>query len=75
MWWFESVWPIESGTVRRCGFVGGSMPLVWMDFEALPSVEESLVSYLPSYKDLELLAPLAPCLLGYCHALTVMIMD
>ena len=28
MWWLEYVWPIESGTARRCGVAGESMPLV-----------------------------------------------
>jgi hypothetical protein len=28
VWWFEYAWPIGSGTVRRCGLVGGSVS-VW----------------------------------------------
>ena len=28
MWWFEYAWPMESGNIRRCGFVGGGVVLL-----------------------------------------------
>jgi hypothetical protein len=37
-----------SGTVWRCGLVGGSVSLRGVDFEAPPSAEKSVFSYLPS---------------------------
>lgn len=27
MWWVEYAWPTESGTVRKCGLVRGSVSL------------------------------------------------
>jgi hypothetical protein len=63
-----------SGTVRRCGLVGGSVPLCrWAlrspSAQSLPS-EAKLLSWLPvedsvpSDQDVELSAP---CLPGHCH--------
>ena len=27
VWWFEYAWPTGSGTIRRCGLVGGNVSL------------------------------------------------
>lgn len=47
MWWFESAWPMGSGTIRSCGLVGGSVSLCrWAlkvpSAQDLPSTRESL---------------------------------
>ena len=46
MWWFEYALPMEDGTLRRCGLVGGNAPSwgwalkpcpVWNSFSCLQS--------------------------------------
>ena len=79
LWWFEYAWPIGSGTVRRCGLVGGSVSL-WGQASRSPVLKlcpkKNQASWLPvedSYLLLsldqvgQLSAPLAPCLPGCCH--------
>jgi hypothetical protein len=68
MWWFEYTWPIESGTVRRCVLVGGSVSL-WgwalevSSYAQTPPIVEQSVFWLPLGQDVELSAPSpAPCL-------------
>jgi hypothetical protein len=65
-----NAWPIGSGTIRRCGLVGGSMPLRGWGFEVsyaktIPNMEHSLLGLVD--QDLELSAPPAPCLPASCH--------
>jgi len=66
-----NAWPLESGTIRRYGLVGGSVSprsgLEVSNAQALPSVAHSLLQ-LPSDQDVELSAPPAPCLPAHCHA-------
>jgi hypothetical protein len=78
LWWFEYAWPMGSGTLRRCGLVGVGLALLeeesWWGWalrsyaQAQPSVKREPPSWLPSYQDVELLAPPAPCLPVCCHA-------
>jgi hypothetical protein len=57
-----------SGTIR-CGLAGVSVSLWGMGFETLLlAVWKSVFSFLPLEQDVELSAPPAPCLPGYCHA-------
>jgi hypothetical protein len=28
VWWFEYGWPVGSGTIRRCGLIGGGVALL-----------------------------------------------
>ena len=66
-----NAWPTGSGTIRRCGLVGGSVT-VEEGFEviytqAMPSVIDSLLM-LPVDQDVEIsaLSP-APCLPAHCQ--------
>jgi hypothetical protein len=49
LWWFEYAWPIESGTVRRCGLAGGIVSLwrwaleVYSYAQALLTAEDSFL--------------------------------
>jgi hypothetical protein len=68
-----NAWPIGSGTIRRCGLVGGSVSLYGVGLkasyvQALPSVVHSLLLLLVD-RDVELSASSpAPCLPACCHA-------
>ena len=80
-WLIEYAWPVGSGTIRRRGLAGESVSLCCLalrtpSFQAPPSAEETLLR-LPAEdslllltldRDVELLAPTAPCLFGSCHA-------
>jgi len=64
-----------SGSVWRCGLVGGSVS-VGMGFKTLVLAAWKPVFCLPSVGDVELSAPPpTPCLPGCCHVPTLMIMD
>ena len=67
LWWFEYAWPTGSGTIRRCGLVGGSASLWGWALRPPCSCLEAVCSWLPSDKDLEFSAPPAPCLPAHCH--------
>ena len=72
----EWVWLCWSGcglVWNRCGFVGVGVVIVCVGFKTL--VLAAWVFCLPSEQDVELSAPLAPCLPGHCHVLALMIMD
>jgi hypothetical protein len=57
-----------SGTIRRCGLVGGSGTLWGMGFETLLQITcESVLWCLPLEQDGELSAPPLPCLPRCCH--------
>jgi hypothetical protein len=28
LWWFEYAWPMGSGTISKCGLIGGSVALL-----------------------------------------------
>jgi hypothetical protein len=68
MWWFEYVWPIGNGIVRKCSLVWMKYVTVGVGFEALPNVEKSVFFCLLSEQDVELSVSPAPCLPGCCHA-------
>jgi hypothetical protein len=61
-----NVWPIESGTVMRCGLAGGSVSLWGL---ALSSRKlKSALCLLPTNQDVQFSAPSsAPCLPMCCH--------
>jgi hypothetical protein len=68
MGWGVGHSPIGSGTVRRCGLVGGGV--------ALWSQKLKPVHSLPTDPDGELSPPSpAPCLPAHCHASCVTIVD
>jgi hypothetical protein len=57
-----------SGTIRRCSLVRIYVT-VGLGFKTLIlAVWEPVFSYQPLDEDVELSAPPAPCLPGYCHA-------
>jgi hypothetical protein len=65
-----NAYPIGSGTIRKCGLVGGSMSL-WgralrSDTQATPSVVNSLF-LMPSDEDVEFSAPSPALSLPPCH--------
>jgi hypothetical protein len=71
-----------SGTIGRCGLVG--MGVTWLEwvchcgygYKILTLVAwKAVFHYQPLDEDIELSAPPAPCLPGYCHVPTLMIMD
>ena len=75
-----NAWSIESGTIRRCGFVGVGVALLeemchwgvgfWglIYAQATPSVYTGS-SLLPVHQEVEPSAPSpVPCLPGHCHA-------
>ena len=64
--------PIGSGTIRRCGLVGGSVSL-WGRALRYPMLklhpEWNSFLLMPADQDVELSAPSpAPCLPAHCHA-------
>lgn len=89
VWWLECTWPMGSGTIRRCGLVGGSASLcrrAWRapSAQALSSLGEGASSWLlveasllllPLFQDVELSTLSAPCLPGSCMLPAMMIMD
>jgi hypothetical protein len=58
----------EIGTIRRCDLVGGSVSLWQIGFESLFLAVWETVFWMQSEEDVELSAPLAPCLPECCHA-------
>ena len=63
----------ESGTIMSCVCYGVGIALLEevyhceLGFKTLPSAEESVFRS-PSEQDIELSAPLVPCLPGHCYA-------
>ena len=56
-----------SGTIRRCGLVGGSVS--WSELEVSEAQARPRVAFFPLPLDLELSAPSpALCLPAHCHA-------
>lgn len=71
-WWFEYAWPMESGSIRRCGLVGGGVSL-WGGLRGLLGSSSAQCGipfsfWLSSEQDVELSTPIAPCLPAYCRA-------
>ena len=75
LWRFEYGWPMRSSTIRRCGFIGGSVALLeevchcgcgcWDSrVQAPPS---KVICWWPSDQVVELSASPAPHLPGCCH--------
>jgi len=65
----------RSGTIRRCGLIGGSVAL-WGGLEDPPSSSKDAEA-VPGFLPVKMWnsAPPAPCLPGHCHAPALMIMD
>jgi hypothetical protein len=70
--WSFNAWPMGSGIIRRCGFVGGSMslwgPALKSPMHKLHPVWNTVSFMLPADQDVELSAPFVPlCLFAHCH--------
>ena len=77
-WWFEYVWPRGGGSIRRCDLIRGDVALLE---EVCHCGAGTLRSHIYSQvyqcdivssccllnQDVELSAPLAPCLSVWCH--------
>ena len=80
LWWFVYAWPMGSGTIKRCGLVGGSASLWGVGLSAMlklypgrrdpppDCLQKTVSSWLPLDQDLELMAPPAQSNPAQCNA-------